>query len=107
MGRGTDKMYAPLVAGQKRQLVGRRPKAGMWKSKGQWYSLGGCCWTGWVRNPITEKEAFERLEACRKRLIEVDSRHGYGDYWPTLRERIAKCSTRQVAYWAASLGINV
>lgn len=109
MGRGTNNMYAPLAPGDKRRcLVGQRPKASIWKSKNQWYSLGGCCWTGWVRNPITEKEAFERLEACRKRIVEGDSSYGFDSaYWSKLRERVAKCSVSQVAYWAASFGVQI
>jgi hypothetical protein len=109
MGRGTTNMYAPLAPGDKRRvLVGQRPKASIWKSKDQWYSLGGCCWTGWVRNPITEKEAFERLEACRTLILTSSTCHGFDSaYWAKLCERIKRCSVSQIAYWARELGVQI
>lgn len=101
MGRGTTKMYDT-----NHKRCGNRPKASIWKSKGQWYHLGGCCWTGWKRLPITEPEAVTMLEALRKKIINNDHQEYNKAFWDEkLRPRIMRCTPSVVAHYARILGV--
>lgn len=101
MGRGTTNMYDT-----NHKRIGTRPIASIWKVKGQWYKLGGCCWTGWKRLPLTEPEAMATLETLRQRIL--SSSHGFDKaYWERdCAPRIATCPPSRVAYWARSLGVQ-
>ena len=103
MGRGTANMYDT-----NHKRIGKRPVLSVWKSKGQWHRLGGCCWTGWKRIDMAEAEALAFLESLRRRILTAYGDHGYGDYWHNhMKACIAGCAPSQVAKWAKNLGVPV